>query len=87
MHDSSRFREIRLSRDVAALWRIASGNRKPRGRAASSSLNPDCDDDRYSSTFGAILDRTMSDSVFLCTESKTIGRRLVSGPVGLPGFF
>ena len=28
----------------------------------------------------------MSDSVFLSTESKTIGRRLVSGPVGLPGF-
>ena len=67
---------------------LAHSQREPKTTSAvlRPLLNPDCDDDRYSSTFGAILDRTMGDSVFLSTESKTIGRRLVSGPVGLPGF-
>ena len=40
----------------------------------------------YSSTFGAIVDRTTRDSVFLNVISRTIGRTLVSGPFGLPGF-
>ena len=33
-----------------------------------------------------ILDRTTRDSVFLNVVSRTIGRTLVSGPFGLPGF-
>ena len=49
-------------------------------------LNPDCEGDRYSSTFGAVLDRTTRDSVFLNVVSRTIGLSLISGPFGLPGF-
>ena len=44
------------------------------------------DGDRKLSTLVAILDRTTKDSVFRSAESRTIGRTLVSGPTGLPGF-
>ena len=50
------------------------------------SLIPDCEGNRYSSTFWTILDRTTSDGIFLNVMSRTIGRTLVSGPFGLPGF-
>ena len=67
---------------------LAQSQRYPKSASAvlHPRLNPDCKGDRYSLTFGAILDRTSRDSVFLNVVSRTIGRTLVSGPFGLPGF-
>ena len=74
----------RNSIDTRCRCALALSQRYPKSTSAIQRprLNPDCDGDKYSSTFGAIIDRTTRDSV-----RKTIGRTLVRGPFGLPGFW
>ena len=79
----------RNSIDTRCRCALALSQRYPKSTSAvlRPRLNPDCDGDKYSSNFGAILDRTTRDSVFLKVVRRTIGHTLVRGPFGLPGFW